>query len=48
MQVPVYNMDGATVKEIDVRDDVFGVPFNEPLVHQAMVRQQADTRPPRQ
>jgi large subunit ribosomal protein L4 len=44
MQVPVFNLDGATVREIEVRDDVFGVPFNEPLVHQAMVRQRADSR----
>ncbi len=44
MQVPVYNLLGDTVKQIEIRDDVFGVPFNEAVVHQAMVRQQANRR----
>lgn len=44
MQVQVYNIKGEAVKQIDVRDDVFGVAFNEAVVHQAMVRQLANRR----
>ena len=44
MEVPVYNLDGELVKRIEISDDVFGVPFNEAVVHQAMVRQQANAR----
>ena len=44
MQVPVYNLDGETVKQIEVSDLVFAVPFNEGVVHQAVVRQQANAR----
>ncbi len=44
MQVQVYNIKGEAVKQIDVRDDVFGVAFNEGVVHQAMVRQLANRR----
>ena len=44
MQVQVYNMDGETVKEIEISDRVFAVPFNEGVVHQAVVRQQANAR----
>ena len=44
MQVPVYSLSGEVAKEIDISDQVFGVPFNEALVHQAMVRQLANAR----
>ena len=44
MKVPVYNLAGEVVKDIKVSDHVFGVPFNEAVVHQAMVRQQANAR----
>ncbi len=44
MQVPVYSLTGEVVKEIEVSDRVFGVPFNEAVVHQAMVRQLANAR----
>lgn len=44
MQVPVYNIGGEIVKNIEISDSVFGVPFNEAVVHQAMVRQRADAR----
>ena len=44
MQVPVYNLDGETVKQIEVSDRVFAVPFDEGVVHQAVVRQQANAR----
>lgn len=44
MQIPVYSLSGAVTKEINVRDDVFAVPLNESLVHQAMVYQLANKR----
>lgn len=44
MEVPVYNLSGEVVKNIVISDDVFGVPFNEAVVHQAMVCQQANAR----
>lgn len=44
MQVPVYSLTGKVVEHIDISDQVFGVPFNEGVVHQAMVRQQANAR----
>lgn len=44
MQVPVYNSVGEVVKNIEISDTVFAVPFNEAVVHQALVRQRADAR----
>ncbi len=44
MRVSVYNLDGEVVKDIKISDKVFAVPFNEAVVHQAMVRQQANAR----
>ena len=44
MQVPVYNLDGEVATHIEISDDVFGVAFNEAVVHQAMVRQRANAR----
>ena len=44
MQVPVYSLTGEVVEHIEVSDQVFAVPFNEGVVHQAMVRQQANAR----
>ena len=44
MKVPVYSLAGEIVKHTEISDDVFGVPFNEAVVHQAMVRQQANAR----
>jgi len=44
MQVPVYSLTGEVVKEIEISDRVFGVPLNEAVVHQAMVRQLANAR----
>ncbi len=44
MQVPVYNLAAEVVKQIEISDKVFGVPFNEGVVHQAMVRQLANAR----
>jgi len=44
MQVPVYGLTGEVVDNIEISDRVFGVPFNEAVVHQAVVRQQANAR----
>jgi large subunit ribosomal protein L4 len=44
VQLSVYDVKGEIVEQIDVREDVFAVPFNEAVVHQAMVRQLANKR----
>ena len=44
MQVPVYNLAGEVVKQIEISNRVFAVPFNEGIVHQAVVRQRANAR----
>jgi large subunit ribosomal protein L4 len=44
LQVPVYNLAGEPVSEIELSDYVFAVPFNQAVVHQAMVRQMANAR----
>ena len=44
MEVPVYNLAGEVVSQIEIRDDVFAVPFNQAVVHQALTRQQANAR----
>jgi len=44
MRVPVHNIAGETVGEIELREDIFGVPINVLVMHQALVRQQANAR----
>lgn len=44
MRVPVYSLTGEVIKQIEISDEVFAVPFNQAVVHQAMVRQQANAR----
>jgi len=44
VQVPVYNLAGEVVRQIEVSDLVFAVPFNEAVVHQVMVGQRANVR----
>ena len=44
MQLPVYNLAGEETRQIEVSDAVFGVPFNEAVVHQVMVAQRANAR----
>ena len=44
MQVPVYSLAGEVVESIEISDEVFAVPFNQAVVHQAMVRQRANAR----
>ncbi len=44
MRVPVWNMSGQQVDEIELRPDIFEAPVNVPLMHQALVRQLANAR----
>ncbi|MFC2021824.1 50S ribosomal protein L4 [Chloroflexota bacterium] len=44
MQVPVYNLAGEEVEKVEISEQVFAVPFNHAVVHQVMVRQQANAR----
>ena len=44
MQVLVRNTQGETVDEVELRDDIFGVEPNVPVMHQALVRQLANAR----
>lgn len=44
MQIAVYNLAGEITDNIEVNERVFGVPFNEAVVHQAAVRQRANAR----
>ncbi|MGA7843565.1 MAG: 50S ribosomal protein L4 [Dehalococcoidales bacterium] len=44
MQAPVYNLAGEVVENIEISDKVFGTPFNEAVVHQSVLRQQANAR----
>jgi len=44
-KISVYDLTGkATGEEIELNDSVFGVEFNEPVVHQAIVMQAANER----
>jgi large subunit ribosomal protein L4 len=44
VQLPVYNLAGEVVRQMDVSDTVFGVPMNESVVHQVMVGLRANAR----
>ncbi|MBI4307763.1 MAG: 50S ribosomal protein L4 [Chloroflexi bacterium] len=44
MEVPVRNLSGETVGSIQVNDGLFAVPLNRAVVHQALLRQQANQR----
>jgi large subunit ribosomal protein L4 len=44
MQVPVYDIQGKQINEIELRDDIFAVPIHQGLMHQALVRQLANAR----
>ena len=44
MLVPVHNTAGETVGEVELREDIFGARVSGPLMHQALVRQQANAR----
>jgi large subunit ribosomal protein L4 len=44
MQVEVRNMAGEKVGDVELRDDIFGIEPNGPVMHQALVRQLANRR----
>jgi len=44
VNIPVYNMSGEVVRNIDVSDAVFAQSVNEGLVHQALVAGRANAR----
>jgi len=44
VQVPVYGLAGEVINQVELSEEVFGVPFNEAVVHQAMVMQMANRR----
>ena len=44
MQVKLYNIAGQETGEIELNDSVFGVDYNEAVIHQAVVRQMANER----
>ncbi len=44
MRVAIRNVAGETVKEIELRDDIFGIEPNQAVMHQAVVMQQANAR----
>lgn len=44
MKVPVYGLNGEVVEQIELNEAIFAIPFNEAVVHQAMVRQLANGR----
>ncbi|TEU04246.1 MAG: 50S ribosomal protein L4 [Dehalococcoidia bacterium] len=44
VKVPVHNIQGEVVDHIALKDEIFGVPPNQAVVHQALVRQLANAR----
>jgi len=44
VRIPVHNLAGEIIEEIEVQDAVFGVPANMSVIHQALVRQLANAR----
>ncbi|GDX41227.1 50S ribosomal protein L4 [Armatimonadota bacterium] len=42
--VPLYNSEGKQIGELPLPDSIFGVEFNEALVHQAIVTEEANQR----
>ena len=44
MQLPVHNLSGEVVAQTEVSDLVFGIEPNLAVMHQALLRQQANAR----
>jgi large subunit ribosomal protein L4 len=44
MLVPVVNLAGQQVGQVELSDTLFSAPVNEPLMHQALMRQLANAR----
>ncbi len=43
-KVKVYDMTAKVVGEIELSDDLFALPYNEPLIHEAVVNYQSNQR----
>ena len=41
MLISVYGLTGEIAGQVEISEDIFAIPFNEAVVHQAMVRQLA-------
>ena len=44
MRIPVYSLTGEVTDQGEISEDIFGLPLNGAVVHQAMVRQLANKR----
>ena len=44
MQVPLYNQAGQQIGTTELRDDIFAIAPNKPVMHQALIRQLANAR----
>ncbi|MGQ9627936.1 MAG: 50S ribosomal protein L4 [Anaerolineae bacterium] len=44
MRVPVHNIAGEVVGETELSEDIFAIPINQAVMHQALVRQLANAR----
>lgn len=44
MKLPLYNIEGTQVEEIELPDSIFGIEPNLAVMHQALVRQLANAR----
>ncbi len=42
--MPIYSLEGEVADQIELSQAIFGLPFNEAVVHQAMARQLANRR----
>ncbi|MGQ9716055.1 MAG: 50S ribosomal protein L4, partial [Anaerolineae bacterium] len=44
MRLPVHDVTGQKVGEVDLPEEIFGIDPNVPVMHQALVRQLANAR----
>jgi large subunit ribosomal protein L4 len=44
MKIDIKDTTGTTIEELELRDDIFGIEPNTVVMHQALVRQQANAR----
>lgn len=42
--IKIYKQDGSSAGTMELDDSVFGVEYNEPLIHQVVVAQRANAR----